>query len=63
MDEVDKMLLRKILDAPMSTCVESLYLELGLVPTDTEFCIILPQAKIGNLQASAKFKRFVAYFE
>ena len=26
------MLLRKILDAPISACVESLYLELGLVP-------------------------------
>ena len=30
---------------------------------DTEFCIILPQAKIRNLQASAKFKWFGAYFE
>ena len=32
MEEVDKMLLRKILDAPISSCIESLYLELGLVP-------------------------------
>ena len=32
LEEVDKMLLRKILVAPSSTCVESLYLELGLTP-------------------------------
>ena len=32
LEEVDKILLRKILDAPLSSCVESLYLELGLIP-------------------------------
>ena len=31
-EEVDKMLLRRILAAPESTCIESLYLELGLIP-------------------------------
>ena len=31
-EEVDKLLLRRILEAPNSACVESLYLELGLVP-------------------------------
>ena len=30
--DVDKMLLRNILDAPSTSCVESLYLELGLIP-------------------------------
>ena len=32
LEEVDKILLRSFLDAPSSTCVESLYLELGLIP-------------------------------
>ena len=32
LEEVDKLLLRRVLDAPASTCVESLYLELGLTP-------------------------------
>ena len=32
LEEVDKLLLRRILEAPNSACVESLYLELGLVP-------------------------------
>ena len=31
-EEIDKMLLRRILAAPDSTCIESLYLELGLIP-------------------------------
>ena len=39
------MLLRKILDAPMSTCIESLYLELGLVPIS----IILKSRRINYL--------------
>ena len=30
MEEVDKMLLRKILDAPISRCIESLYLEFSI---------------------------------
>ena len=32
LEEVDKTLIRNILDAPLSSCVESLYLELGLIP-------------------------------
>ena len=32
LEDVDKMLLRRILAAPDSTCIESLYLELGLIP-------------------------------
>ena len=32
LEEIDKLLLRRVLDAPISTCIESLYLELGLVP-------------------------------
>ena len=31
-EEVDKLLLRRILQAPSSACIESLYLELGLTP-------------------------------
>ena len=31
-EEVDKILLRKILDAPSSSPIESLYLELGIIP-------------------------------
>jgi hypothetical protein len=30
LEEVDKLLIRSILNAPISTCIESLYLELGL---------------------------------
>ena len=32
LEQVDKILIRKILDAPQSSCIESLYLELGIVP-------------------------------
>ena len=32
LEEVDKLLLRRVLGAPESTCIESLYLELGLIP-------------------------------
>ena len=32
LEEIDKILIRKILDAPISSCVESLYLELGVIP-------------------------------
>ena len=32
LEEVDKLLLRRVLGAPESSCIESLYLELGLVP-------------------------------
>ena len=32
LEEVDKLLIRRILNAPLSACIESLYLELGLTP-------------------------------
>ena len=32
LENVDKLLLRRILNAPLAACVESLYLELGLTP-------------------------------
>ena len=32
LEEVDKLLLRRILNAPISACIESLYLELGVAP-------------------------------
>ena len=32
LESVDKLLLRRILNAPLAACVESLYLELGLTP-------------------------------
>ena len=31
-EEVDRLLIRRIFNAPISACVESLYLELGLTP-------------------------------
>ena len=36
LESVDKILLRKILEAPQSSCIESLYLELGVIPI--KFC-------------------------
>ena len=32
LEEVDRLLIRRIFNAPISACVESLYLELGLTP-------------------------------
>ena len=32
LEEVDKLLMRRVLEAPCSTPVEALYLELGLIP-------------------------------
>ena len=32
LEEIDKLLIRRILEAPTSACIESLYLELGLIP-------------------------------
>ena len=32
LEDVDKNLIRNILDAPQGSCIESLYLELGLIP-------------------------------
>ena len=32
LEEVDKLLLRRVLQVPDSACIESLYLELGLTP-------------------------------
>ena len=34
-EDVDKALIRKILDAPSISCLKSLYLELGLIPIRT----------------------------
>ena len=45
LEEVDRMLLRRILGAPDSTCVESLYLELGVIPIH----IILKRCRIKYL--------------
>ena len=66
MEEVDKMLIRKILDAPISTCIESLYLELGLIPIS----IILKSRRINYLhylanldQEEMLYKFFEAQFK
>ena len=32
LEEIDRMLIRGILEVPSSSCVESLYLELGITP-------------------------------
>ena len=45
LEAVDKILLRRILKAPDSTCIESLYLELGLIPLH----IILKSRRISYL--------------
>ena len=44
-ENIDKLLLRRILGAPDSTCIESLYLELGLIPLH----IILMSRRISYL--------------
>ena len=60
LENVDKMLIRSILKAPSSACVESLYLELGLIPIS----IILKSRRIAyyhylvNLQESEMLFRF-----
>ena len=45
LEEVDKLLLRRILNAPSSVCIESLYLELGLTPIN----IIIKAMRINYL--------------
>jgi hypothetical protein len=45
LEEVDKLLLRRILNAPSSACIESLYLELGLTPIN----IIIKARRINYL--------------
>ena len=32
LEEIDKLFLRRVLGAPDSSCIESLYLELGVIP-------------------------------
>ena len=60
LENVDKMLIRSILKAPSSACVESLYLELGLIPIS----IILKSRRISyyhylvNLKESEMLFRF-----
>ena len=63
LEKVDKILLRRILEAPDSACVESLYLELGLLPLP----IILKARRINYLHYLANlpekemlFKAFMA---
>ena len=45
LEEIDRLLLRRILEAPDSTCVKSLYLELGLIPIH----IILKARRVNQL--------------
>ena len=45
LEEIDKLLLRRILEAPDSTCIESLFLELGLIPIN----IILMARRVNQL--------------
>ena len=45
LEKIDKILLRRILEAPDSACIESLYLELGLIPLH----IILKARRINYL--------------
>ena len=60
LENVDKLLLRRILGAPDSSCVESLYLELGLIPIP----IILMSCRISyihylvNLHPSEMLHKF-----
>ena len=63
MEKVDKILLRRILEAPDSVCIESLYLELGLIPLH----IILKARRINYLHYLANlsekemlYKAFIA---
>jgi hypothetical protein len=60
LEEVDRLLLRRILELPNSSCIESLYLELGLCPIS----VILKARRIGylhylvNLQNNEMLKSF-----
>ena len=53
MEEVDKFLLRQILDAPSSSCIESLYLELGCMPIH----VILKARRLNYLHYLVNLKR------
>ena len=61
LEEVDKLLIRSILNAPILTCIESLYLELGLTPIK----IILKSRRIAyyhylaNLNKNEMLYKFV----
>jgi hypothetical protein len=66
LEEVDRMLLRRILGAPDSTCVESLYLELGVIPIH----IILKSRRIKYLhylatqpEGSMLYKVFISQWK
>ena len=50
---IDKILLRRILEAPDSVCIESLYLELGLIPVP----VILKARRINYLHYLANLKK------
>ena len=52
LEEVDKLLLRKILQVPNSACIESLYLELGITP----FKAVIKARRINHLHALVKLK-------
>ena len=63
LEKIDKILLRRILEAPNSVCIESLYLELGLIPLH----IILKARRINYLHYLANlsekemlYKAFIA---
>ena len=45
LEEVDKLLLRRVIEAPTSACIESLFLELGLIPLN----IIIKARRINYL--------------
>ena len=49
---MDKLLLRKICESPNSTCIESLYLELGIVPIN----ILIKSRRINYLHYLANLK-------
>ena len=52
LEEVDRLLLRRILNAPISSSVESLYLELGLIPLH----IIIKSRRVKYLHYLLKLK-------
>ena len=52
LEEVDKLLLRRILQAPTSTCIESVYLELGV----TRLKVIIVARRVNYLHYLANLK-------
>ena len=53
LEQIDRMLLRAVLEVPDSTCVESLYLELGLIPIH----IIIKARRVNYLHYLAKMEQ------